>query len=338
VIRPQPLRRIPSIKAKIGLLIVLAIGCAVAMSIIGYRLGWPIWVRPLVACALSLALVEFLAHGLTSPLREMEHAAARMASGDYAVRVDDRADDEVGRLATAFNTMAAELAEADRQRRDLVANASHELRTPIAGVQATLENLIDGIIPATPATLMAMHAQVDRMAHLVADLLDLSKLEAGAAPLRPAPVSLTELAHGVASDLKVSHPGLDVVVEAHPSARTGPDLTVTADGDRLAQVLTNLLTNAARYSARAVIELRALDTGATCIVVADDGPGIPPGEEGRVFERFYRADRARPSGGAGLGLAICRWIVELHGGTIHAEPNANHGCRMVVELPHDRRG
>lgn len=325
--RPQPLRRVPAIKAKIGLLIVLATGTAATTSIVGYRLGWPIWLRPLVACALSLAIVEVLAHGLTSPLREMEHATSRMARGDYSVRVDDRADDEVGRLATAFNRMAGELAEVDRQRRDLVANASHELRTPISGVQATLENLIDGVIPVTPATLLAMHGQIDRMAALVNDLLDLSRLEAGAAPLHLAPVSLGELAHAVVADLKASHPTFEVAV-----SNIGIDHELVADGDRLSQVMINLLTNASRYSARAIVEIDH-DGRRARVVVADDGPGIPPGEEGRVFERFYRADRARPSGGAGLGLAICRWIVELHGGSIRAEPNLPHGCRMVLDLP-----
>ena len=325
--RPHPLRRVPSIKAKIGLLIVLAIGTAVAMSIVGYRLGWPIWLRPIVACVISLGIVEFLAHGLTSPLREMEHAAARMAAGDYSMRVDDRADDEVGRLATAFNKMAGELAEVDRQRRDLVANASHALRTPISGVQATLENLIDGVIPPTPVTLLAMHGQVDRMARLVDDLLDLSKLEAGAAPLHLAPVALVELAHAVAADVKVTHPGLGVEVHGPASG-----VELEADADRLGQVLSNLLINAARYSAHAVVEITD-DGRRVTIAVVDDGPGIPPGEEGRIFERFYRADRARSSGGAGLGLAICRWIVELHGGSIRAEPKRPHGCRMVLDLP-----
>jgi signal transduction histidine kinase len=223
--------------------------------------------------------------------------------------------------------MAAGLAEADRQRRDLVANASHELRTPIAGVQATLENLIDGVVPCTPATLAAMHGQVERLARLVHDLLDLSRLEAGAATMQLGPVALVDLVHGVVADLGHALPGLRVDVVA---ARD--DLKVHADADRLAQVLTNLLTNAARYCARVQVIVDEVPGGVQLAVV-DDGPGIPPGEEGRIFERFYRADRARNSGGSGLGLAISRWIVELHGGRIRAERLDPHGCRMVVELP-----
>lgn len=325
--RPQPLRAVRAIKLKIALLIVIATATAAAVSQVGVRLGWPTWLQPVVACAISLVLVEVLAHGLTSPLREMEKATTRMARGDYAVRVPSDAADEVGRLAVAFNAMAAELAEVDRQRRDLVANASHELRTPITGLQATLENLIDGVVPCTPATLVAMHAQVERLARLVRDLLDLSRLEAGVVPFHLAPVALVDLVHTVVGDVHGALPGLAVEVVADHD-----DTKVQADPDRLAQVLTNLLTNAARYSARVQVTVTATPTGARLDVV-DDGPGIPAGEEGRIFERFYRADRARNAGGSGLGLAISRWIVDLHGGTIRAERLEPHGCRMVVELP-----
>ena len=325
--RPEPLRRVRSIKRKIALLIVIATATAAVVSQVGLRFGWPLWLRPVVACAISLGLVEFLAHGLTSPLREMERASARMARGDYTVRVPAGPADEVGRLADAFNVMAAELAEVDRQRRDLVANASHELRTPITGLQATLENLIDGVVPCTPATLTTMHGQVERLARLVHDLLDLSRLEAGVAPLHLGPVALVDLVHGVVADVRHAVPALDVHVVV---ARD--DLKVHADADRIAQVLTNLLTNAARYSAHVDVFVDEFG-GDVRVAVVDDGPGIPAGEEGRIFERFYRADRARNSAGSGLGLAISRWIVEQHGGRIRAERLDPHGCRMVVELP-----
>lgn len=325
--RPRPLRAIPAIKAKIALLIVIATGTAAVVSQVGARLGWPTWLQPIVACAISLVLVEVLAHGLTSPLRDMERATARMARGDYSVRVPSDAADEVGRLATAFNAMAAELAEVDRQRRDLVANASYELRTPITALQATLEHLVDGVVPCTPATLAAMHARVERLARLVHDLLDLSRLESGVAPLDLAPVALVDLVHTVVEDVGRTLPALRVdVVAAHD------DVKVHADAARLAQVLTNLLTNAARYSASVEVCVDSPDDRARLVVV-DDGPGIPAGEEGRIFERFYRADRARTAGGPGLGLAISRLIVDLHGGTIRAERLEPHGSRVVVELP-----
>jgi signal transduction histidine kinase len=332
--RPQPLRRVRSIKLKIAFLIVVATATAAVVSQVGVKLDWPLWLRPLVAGAISLLLVEFLAHGLTSPLREMERASTRMAKGDYGVRVDESSADEVGRLARAFNAMAGELALIERQRRDVVANASHELRGPISALQATLEHLIDGVLPSTPVTLAAMHGQVERIGRLVHDLLDLSRFEAGTAPLHLAPVAVVDLAHNVVEDVHDELPGLHVDIVA-----TNPGLKLQGDADRLAQVLTTVVTRAARYSSRAVITIDERDERDDTsvrnvrIVVSDDGPGIPSGEEGRIFARFYRADLAKQSGEAGLGLVIARWIVDLHGGTIHAEQNEPHGSRVIIDLP-----
>jgi signal transduction histidine kinase len=147
------------------------------------------------------------------------------------------------------------------------------------------------------------------------------------APLHAGPVAVVDLVESVVADLRSALPALRVhVVTEHD------DLKVHGDPDRLGQVLTNLLTNAARYSAHVDVVVEPYDHGVRLAVV-DDGPGIPPGEEGRIFERFYRADRARNTGGSGLGLAISRWIVDLHGGRIRAERLDPHGCRMVVELP-----
>ena len=143
---------------------------------------WPS-VSGIVAAVVALVFVRFLARGMTTPLREMAEATQAMAKGDYARRVTDTSHDEVGRLARSFNQMAAELAETDRVRRDLVANVSHELRTPLTALQATLENLVDGVATADPETLRTMLTQVERLGRLVTQLLDLSRLEAGTVPL-----------------------------------------------------------------------------------------------------------------------------------------------------------
>jgi signal transduction histidine kinase len=323
-----PLRRIRSIKTKFSIVIVLAVAVAAVTSQLGFRLGWPIWTRPVVAAAISLGLVQLVAHGMTRPLRAMDHAASKMADGNYDVRIATDSQDEVGRLAGSFNAMTAQLAEVDRFRRDLVANASHELRTPIAGLQAMLENLADGVTTATPETIATMQAQVARLARLVRDLLDLSRLEAGVLPLHCEWVGLDQLVQDVVGSAATMHPAFAISTAVEP-----PDLKVWADPERLYQVLANLLENAARYSPTAHIIARKQQSGATRIEVVDDGPGMVAGEESRVFERFYRADRTRGSTGSGLGLAICRWIVDLHGGRITAEPNQPHGCRMITILP-----
>jgi signal transduction histidine kinase/DNA-binding NarL/FixJ family response regulator len=328
----RPLDRIGSIKTKLSIVIVAAVAVTATTSTVGFHLGVPLWLRPIIAGTLALTMVQFLAHGMTRPLRDMANATTSMARGDYSLRVHTTAVDEVGRLAEAFNRMAAELAEIDRQRRDLVANVSHELRTPISALQATLENLVDGVAAPDPATLRAMHAQTERLGRLVRDLLDLSRLESGATQLRIERVSLQDLLARATEETRLHHPGFGVTLDLVPA-------TIDIDGDheRLHQAIVNLLDNAVRYGgghARVEIRGRRRDRYVR-LDVCDDGPGIPLDEQSRVFERFYRADHAPVThrGGAGLGLAIVRWIVELHGGTIQAEANKPHGCRMILDLP-----
>jgi signal transduction histidine kinase len=329
----RPLDPLPSIKIKLSALIVGAVGITVFVFWFGVRiLGlWPS-VSGVFAAIVALLFVRFLARGLTTPLREMAEATQAMARGDYSRRVSDTSRDEIGRLARSFNQMAAELAETDRVRRDLVANVSHELRTPLTALQATLENLVDGVAAADPETLRTMLAQVERLGRLVTQLLDLSRLEAGTVPLdrhdfAVAPV----LAHAV-REQELHAPGVVIGMTVEEE-----DLAADGDPERVHQVVANLLENAVRHSpAGGAVEVRARrsDTGVT-IEIIDEGPGIPDQEASRVFERFYRADSARAAsdGGAGLGLAIARWIVDLHGGEIHPERREPHGCRMVVTLP-----
>ena len=327
-----PLDRLPSIKAQISLLIVIAIAAAVVTSQVGFRFGWPLWLRPLVAVGCSLVLVHFVAKGLTAPLRDMDRVVERMAHGDLTARVAVQGNDELARLAVGFNTMAASLADLDRLRRDLLANASHELRTPIAGLRATLENLVDGVIPVTPQRLSDVHAQVERLGNLVTELLDLSRLEAGAAALHSDWVSIDSLFDDAAIAAMSARPGFVVERNSHAG------LHAWCDPDRMHQVLVNTLDNAARFSTAARLSAKPALDGGVDLTVDDDGPGIPVGEEGRIFERFYRADQSKAlSGtGAGLGLPIARWIVELHGGQIHAAASSPVGGRISITLPAPR--
>jgi signal transduction histidine kinase len=330
----RPLDFLGSIKLKLGVVIVFAVAATVLVDGIGDRVGLSPVVTGVIAGVIALAVVQLLAHGMTLPLREMVGAARAMARGDYGRRVTASSRDEVGELARAFNTMATELAEVDRVRRDLVANASHELRTPIGALRAKLENLVDGIEPIDRAALAGLLKQTERLSDLVEQLLDLSKLESGAVPLEREPVHAAELLgrvarqwESVASEHRVR---LEVVVDP-------PELEVICDERRLEQVLANLVANAVRHSPEdgAVVLGAARRDGLVRYEVSDEGPGIAPEEVERVFERFYRSDRGRSQdeGGSGLGLAIARWIVELHGGTIRVEANEARGCRMVVDLP-----
>jgi signal transduction histidine kinase len=333
----RPLDRVGSIKLKLGIAIVTAVGVAAVTSTVGLRLGVPVWVRPVVAVAISLAMIQVLARGMTSPLREMARAASAMAAGDYGLRVTATSRDEVGDLARAFNSMAAQLAETDRQRHELIANVSHELRTPLSALQATLENVVDGVATRDDLAFEAMLAQTQRLGRLVSQLLDLSRLESGATARAVAPVDVAAVLDDVATEAGISHPHVDVVVDIGQAN----GLTIRGDAERLHQVVANLVDNAARYGPDGhPVDVRARSgPERVAIEVADQGPGIPDDELTRVFERFHRTDEARSAdaGGTGLGLAIARWIVELHHGSIRATHNDPTGCRMVVELPRTAR-
>jgi signal transduction histidine kinase len=329
----RPLDRLPSIKAKLGVVIVATVYGTVLVLALGNRAGLSLPVRTALAAVIALALVQFLARGMTSPLREMAAAATAMARGDYGRRVRATSRDEVGELARAFNAMAAELGDADRMRRELVANVSHELRTPLGALQALLENLADGVEPPDPAALRTALAQTERLGRLVTQLLDLSKLESGGLELKPVSFGMRDLLEQAARECVLGDRPVRLKVCVEPG-----DLHTTGDPERLHQVVANLLDNAVRHSppdGRVWLSAHAATAGRTTIVVSDEGPGIPQEEAERVFERFHRVDSARATrdGGTGLGLAIARWIVDAHGGAIRAEPREPSGCRMVVEIP-----
>jgi len=333
----RPLDRIGSIKLKLGIAIVAGVAAASFLTYLGFGETWTPTARPLLRIAVALVVVLVLTRGMTSPLREMAAAARTMAAGGWGQRVTDTSADEVGELARAFNTMAAELAAVDRMRKDLIANVSHELRTPISALQARLENLVDGVEPPDPALLASMLEQTERLGRLVAQLLDLSRLESGGVPLHREDVDVAALLDAVAAEARLHEPGRCIEVAVAPA-----DLRLHADPDRIHQVLANLTANALRHGpvGRPVNLSAARDDGHVVLTVADEGPGIPATDAERVFERFYRADAARtatPNGaaaeGAGLGLSIARWIVDLHGGDIRALPNEPVGCAVVCRIP-----
>ena len=328
---PRPLDPVRSIKLKLGMLLVAA-GFA-GLSVFWIGIGWIPYATSFTAIVVALATSQVLAHGMTSPLREMTAAARAMAKGDYSLRVRSSSRDEVGQLAAAFNSMAEDLALADKQRRELIANVSHELRTPITALQAVLENIIDGV--GDPETLKTALGQTERLGRLVTELLDLSRIEAGVQPLARSRCSLADLVDEVVAEARVwaVAAGRDVRFETS----LPPEAVAFVDRERLHQVLVNLLDNAVRHSpanSRVQISATVAPDGGCAIEVRDQGPGIPPADRKRVFERFTRgASPGRAAGGGtGLGLAIAHWVVELHGGTIAVLDSAV-GCRIRVTLP-----
>ncbi len=324
----RPLDRIASIKLRLGLVIVAAILVTVASMVVAAGLGVQLRWGVVGAVILALLVVQVISRGLTAPLREMARAAEAMARGEHGQLVEVRGRDEVGRLAEAFNAMSTELETTDRVRRELVANVAHELRTPLAGLQAALENDLDGI---QPLDAQALNAQVQRLGRLVEQLLDLSRLEADGVPLHVVDIDAEALLRRVREEALLAAPDHAQIEISVPAG----GLRIRGDADRIHQVLANLTENALRHAAvhgEVVLAARSLGS-AVELSVTDDGPGIPVADRERVFERFHRLDAARSTGGAGLGLAIARWIVDLHGGKIRAESAGARGCRMVVELP-----
>jgi signal transduction histidine kinase len=333
----RPLDRLGSIKVKLGVVVVGTVWGTMIVLAVGNRLGLSWSVRVAIASVLSLVMVQFLARGMTSPLREMAAAASAMARGEYGRRVRASSRDEVGELARAFNAMAADLADVDRMRRELVANVSHELRTPLGALQALLENLADGVEPPSEATLRTALFQTERLGRLVSQLLDLSRLESGSLKLHEEPFPVRELLEQATRECSLGEAFSTHPVWLKVSVQPG-DLRANGDPERMHQVVANLLENAVRHSpldGRVWLSAHAATDGVTTIEVADEGPGIPAAEAEHVFERIHRVDAARAArdGGTGLGLAIARWIVDAHGGTIAVREREPHGCRVVVELP-----
>lgn len=278
----------------------------------------------------------FIARGLTHPLADISKAAARFAGGDYTARTAATGKDEVGKLGQTFNTMADSLAKIEQNRRDFLANVSHELKTPVASIQALAEALQDGVAgPQDEKRYLAtIVSETGRIDHILHDLLNLSLLEAGELSVIPERLDLAAyLARDTGKYEQLLAPRnlsirLDVPASLPP---------VLADGGRLAQILTNLIANAVRYSPDGGVIAIAARPAAdkVAVAVSDNGPGIPAGDQPYIFDRFYRVDksRSRSGGGTGLGLAITLNLVRAMGGDITVDSPPGAGATFTFTLP-----
>lgn len=291
-----------------------------------------LWLGGLTAAAVAVVAGLWLAGRMTRPLGELRAAARAIASGRLDHRVRE-VGGEIGEVAQAFNAMAARLEADERLRREFLAAVAHELRTPLANVQAHLEAFLDGVAEPTPERIAALHTQTVLLNRLVNDLRDLTLAQAGALPLQKTRVDLVEVCREV---LEALQPWFE---ERGVTAQVRADGPVAAWGDpqRVRQVVQNLVHNAVRFSPPAGrVELTLAARGGWAeLVVEDEGPGIAPEDLERVFEPFYRAEssRSRPGGGSGLGLAVVKHLVLAHGGSVRAERRPQGGSRFVVRLP-----
>ena len=297
----------------------------------------------LAAGGLVLAVMIFsfpLAERLVRPIRAMTAATGDLASGKYAIRVPVGSSDELGQLARDFNTLALTLEKNEKARRQWIADISHELRTPVTVLRGELEAILDGIRTITPEAVQSFHAEAMRLNRLVDDLYQLSLSDIGALTYRKENLDLAAALRDSIESYRTefSRKGI-MVTENFPRELV---LMVLADRERLDQLFTNVLDNSLKYTDRGgglVIGL-TVTQGRLTIEFQDSAPGVPEAELDRLFDRLYRVEgsRNRTSGGAGLGLAICKNIVEAHDGTISAHPSSLGGLLIRITLPIAARG
>ena len=284
---------------------------------------------------LSALLSLLLARRLVRPLGELTHATHQLAAGSFTVRVSVNSQDELGQLASDFNSLALALEKSELTRRQWVADISHELRTPLAILRGEVEALQDGIRQPNRESINSLHDEVQRLGRLVDDLYQLSLSDAGALTYRKSGLDLADVLTETIALYRGEFLSKDILLEVELPETGGA--SVFGDTERLRQLFSNLLGNSLKYTdggGTLKITLRR-ESGIVALDFMDSAPGVPPSELKLLFERLYRVEssRNRSTGGAGLGLAICRNIVEAHGGKITAESSPLGGLWIRIELP-----
>lgn len=295
---------------------------------------WAAGTSMVVAAFVSLYLTRLI----VSPLRALRLASQRIAGGSYSARLDSNAPGEVGDLAQAFNKMAADLEHTEEQRVTLLGDVAHEIRTPLSNLKGYVEGLEDGVFPNNEATLSACKRQIERLERLTADLSLLSRVETGQLQMRPTIVSAQQLLERSAEAFRPNYEAkgvrLDLLVRP-------TDAKVLADEERTVQALSNLLSNALRYTPTgARVTVRAVSSEGPFVrfEVEDAGPGISEVDLPHLFKRFYRGDKARSHGtgeGSGVGLTLVKQLVERQGGQVGARSQNGSGALFWFTLPRE---
>ena len=299
-------------------------------STVGSSLLW----AALIAGAVTLVLTFFLSRRILHPISALTLAARKLGKGDLRQRVKVKSRDEVGELATTFNAMADELERTEQLRRSMVADAAHELRTPLSNIRGYLEAIKDGVIKADAGTIESMHEEALLLTHLADDLQELALVDAGELRLDVRADDLAEIVRKAVAATQPQATAKQISIET----KLAPDLPpVMVDAERIGQVLRNLLSNAVAYTpegGEVSVSVRSLGEWVE-VRVADSGIGIAAEDMPFIFERFYRADksRSRATGGVGLGLTIIKRLVEAHGGAIEVHSEEGRGSTFVFTVP-----
>lgn len=293
-----------------------------------------LWLAAMIASALGLVLTAYTAVRITRPLTELANAAKRLAQGDMSVKVRVYADDEIGEVSRAFNSMVDALQTMEEQRKGFVANVSHELRSPITSIAGYLQGMLDGTIPQEEHQkyMQVVYDEMQRLTRLIRDLLDLSRIESGNVPMNPVDFNINELMRRVLIKYEGRLDEKNMEVEAEFADEP---CMVHADMDRIEQVVSNLVDNAIKFCGQyGKLTLETRWEGDLCTVtVADDGAGIDEKDLPHVFDRFYTVDKAHTAGkGTGLGLSIVKQILLQHGHDITVESVKGEGTRFAFQL------
>ena len=306
---------------------------AASLRALGTSFALPLVQAALVGLLVAVLLALLISRSIARPLQHVARAASAVAEGRFDQHVPVSGPPEVRSVGEAFNRMSAEVVANQTAQRDFLANVSHDLKTPLTSIQGYSQAIMDGATDDPGDAAAVIHDEATRLNRMVVQLTDLARIQAGQITMQTEPVDVGEIAASVADRLAVM--AQRKAITLHNNADSLP--AVRGDGDRLAQVMTNLISNAIKYTpegGRVTVSTSISESGVK-IDVADTGIGIPREDLPRIFERFYQVDKARgPRRGSGLGLAITREIVDAHGGTITvASPGPGKGSTFTVWLP-----
>jgi two-component system, OmpR family, sensor histidine kinase BaeS len=283
----------------------------------------------LVVGGLAVLMSILFSRRLTRPVRELALAASAISRGDMQRRVAWSGRDELGDLAAAFNHMAKALETQEMLRRRLIADVAHELRTPLAVMQAELEGMLDGLLPHEPGRLQSLHDETGRLKNIVSAIEELNKAEASSLSLHRQPIELKSFLEGIAERYRTSFQEKEVGLEVD----CPHEHLLDADPERLSQIVLNLLSNALKATDREGRVTMSVEAsgGGLSLTVADTGSGIGEEDLPFIFERFYR----NPGGGLGIGLAIVKELVEAHGARVQVTTTPGRGSSFTVHFPRE---
>lgn len=288
-----------------------------------------------VAFLSALVFSSYVARRIVGPVQQMMRASRRIAAGEYRERVPVAGMDELAELALAFNRMASMMEKTEQRRLELIGNVAHELRTPLSSIQVMVEGLVDGVLPADPATYAGFQREMTRLQRLVHDLQELSRVEAEQISLNRKLENIGVLVRSVADQLQPQFDDKAVTLKLDLAENIPP---VSVDADRIGQVLVNLIGNALHYTpSGGHVSIHLDQQGDKLRVrIQDTGIGISAEHLPHIFERFYRVDksRSRAGGGSGIGLTIAKHLIEAHGGKIIVtSPGLNQGSSFTFTIP-----